>query len=248
MPSTVQAVQAQKKQPEMKQPVMYQRWEELLFLHWEYDPMELQARLPTGLHLDTFEGKAYVGVVPFYMQRIRPRFLPTVPWVSNFLELNVRTYVIDDSGVPGVWFFSLDCNQPIAVRLARKFFFLPYQDAQMIAKRQDHVVQYAAKRYGEVHAASFAYAPNGPLKEANPGSLESFLVDRYWLFAHNTKTGDLYKGRVWHQPYMVGSALCSEWSHVPLAWNGLEVAGRPPDHIARAEDVAVRVYSVERLV
>ncbi len=84
---------------------MYQKWRELLFVHWTFDPDEIQATLPPGLRVDTFEGRAYVGVVPFYMRDIRPRFCPPLPWISDFLELNLRTYVFEESsGTPGVWF------------------------------------------------------------------------------------------------------------------------------------------------
>ena len=117
--------------------VMYQRWSELLFLHWRWEVEDLQRRLPEGLHVDLHEGEAWLGVVPFFMDRVRPRFLPAVPWVSWFRELNVRTYVHDDEGRPGVWFFSLDCEQPVAVRLARWLFRLPYFDAAMKAERRE---------------------------------------------------------------------------------------------------------------
>ena len=90
--------------PEGELPVMYQRWEKLLFLHWEMDPEVIQSTLPSGLYVDNYEGKAYVGIVPFYMRGIRPRGFPAIPYLSNFLECNVRTYVHDENGVPGVWF------------------------------------------------------------------------------------------------------------------------------------------------
>ena len=110
---------------------MRQRWAGLLVLHWPIEISLIQDRLPPGLHVDTFNGQAWIGVVPFFMQRVRPTGLPPVPWLSWFLELNVRTYVHDDAGNPGVWFFSLDCNQPVAVEIARRAFHLPYQHAAM---------------------------------------------------------------------------------------------------------------------
>ena len=81
---------------------MYQQWRDLLFLHWEYSAAAIQATLPDGLFVDSFDGKAYLGVVPFFMRNIRPRFLPAVPGISNVMELNLRTYVHDPAGVPGV--------------------------------------------------------------------------------------------------------------------------------------------------
>ena len=114
---------------------MYQRWDDLLFLHWSYDPLAIQRTLPRGLTVDTFEGKAYIGIVPFFMRDVRPSFCPRLPGISDFLELNVRTYVYDEHGVPGVWFYSLDANQWLAVRAARRFFCLPYFDSKMKADK-----------------------------------------------------------------------------------------------------------------
>ncbi|MDP4593007.1 MAG: hydantoinase B/oxoprolinase family protein, partial [Beijerinckiaceae bacterium] len=116
-------------------PVMFRQWRDLLFLHWEYPVEAIQATLPNGLFVDTFAGKAYLGVVPFFMQKIRPRFLPAVPGISDFMELNLRTYVHDKAGVPGVWFYSLDANQWMAVQIARRFFHLPYEYAKMKSSR-----------------------------------------------------------------------------------------------------------------
>src|SRR4051794_23166725 len=72
--------------------LMYQRWEQLLFLHWKWDPIQIQMTLPPGLTVDTFENSAWVGLVPLFMRNVRPRFVPAVPLVSDFLELNLRTY------------------------------------------------------------------------------------------------------------------------------------------------------------
>ena len=125
-----------------------QRWNHLLFGHWKIDAAEIQATLPPGLFVDTFEGDAYLGVVPFFMQRVRPAWLPPLPGVSWFLELNVRTYVFDAEGRPGVWFYSLDCNQPVAVFLARSLFHLPYFHAKMTSVIRDGAIffQFAAPR------------------------------------------------------------------------------------------------------
>ncbi len=104
--------------------VMRMIWSELLFAHWPIQPDAVARLLPDGLTLDTRDGQAWIGVVPFLMSSVAPRCCPAVPGLSRFLELNVRTYVIRD-GKPGVWFFSLDAENPIAVRLARATFNLP---------------------------------------------------------------------------------------------------------------------------
>jgi uncharacterized protein len=112
-------------------PVMFQTWKRLLFLHWRVDPELVQARLPAGLTVETIDGDAWMAIVPFEMRNIRPRLLPAVPHLSNFLELNVRTYVTDERGIPGVWFFSLNANRRLAVTLGRKWFALPYHRCRM---------------------------------------------------------------------------------------------------------------------
>jgi uncharacterized protein len=100
--------------PPERKPAMYQSWQELLFLHWEIAPEVIAATLPDGLVPHLREGRAYLGIVPFLMRNIRPRGFPCVPWISDFLELNVRTYVLGPGGVPGVWFYSLDTDRRVA--------------------------------------------------------------------------------------------------------------------------------------
>ena len=111
--------------------VMHQRWEELLFLHWTFEPQIIAKVLPPNLRVDTFEGKAWIGVVPFSMRNVRPRFLPSVPGLSNFPELNLRTYVVDEHGRPGVWFYSLDTPKHLPNWIARTFFHLNYRLARI---------------------------------------------------------------------------------------------------------------------
>lgn len=226
-------------------PVMYQRWSQLLFLHWKWDADELQKRLPPGLFIDTFQGEAWLGIVPFFMERIRPRFLPCLPWISWFLELNVRTYVHDEKGTPGVWFFSLDCNQPLAVRIARAGFGLPYFDARMSARRMGEGIQYDCQRRGQELRARFQYQLAGETHIAEPGSLEFFLAERYTLFA-NTPRG-LRLGRVQHVPYPLAAATVREFDPAPIAWDGLELPRGAPDHVIGSPGVDVRIGALERL-
>ena len=108
LPTAAQRL-AMRERPSATQ-VMHQRWGDLLFLHWPIEAALIQEKLPEGLYVDVFGGQAWIGVVPFYMERIRPVGMPPVPGISWFLELNVRTYVHDSKGRAGVWFFSLDCN------------------------------------------------------------------------------------------------------------------------------------------
>ena len=152
---------------------MYQRWDDLLFLHWNYDPSAIQNTLPRGLTVDTFEGKAYVGIVPFFMRDVRPSLFPRLPGISDFLELNVRTYVFDEHGTPGVWFYSLDANQWLAVRAARRFFLLPYLDCKMRAEKitTTSEIRYFSHRRGtnEELSSCFKYRPQSATRMVRRG-------------------------------------------------------------------------------
>ena len=166
--------------------VMRQRWKDLLFLHWKLPVDEIQRTLPPGLMVDVFDGAAWVGVVPFFMEGVRPAGLPALPWLSTFLELNVRTYVRDAAGRPGVWFYSLDCNRWPAVELARRGFHLAYQHATMSAsKAPDGNISYQCQRRpvaGHLEA-DYRYRGRGATFLAAGGSLEFFLTERYRLFS-----------------------------------------------------------------
>ena len=229
--------------------VMFQQWRELLFLHWEYSAAEIQRTLPEGLFVDTFAGQAYLGVVPFFMQNIRPRFLPAVPGLSNFMEMNLRTYVHDRAGVPGVWFYSLDANQRLAVAIARRFFHLPYEHATMKSSQSPQgAIRYESQRHGDdANGAGcvFEYAPGAELPTAAPASLEFFLVERYRLYA--AAGGRLWRGAVFHQPYPLCRAEVTAWDEHLLTLNGFAPTGRRPDHIIMSRGVDVTVFPLERV-
>ncbi len=224
--------------------VGYQRWTDLLFLHWLIDPRVIQATLPKSLTVDTHEGAAYLGIVPFFMQRVRPRWLPPLPWLSWFLELNLRTYVNDEHGRPGVWFYSLDCNQPLAVWLARKTFHLPYFHAAMAATKDGERIDYRSQRKSSPEPrANYAWQAHGPVREAAAGSLEFFLVERYYLFAQNGR-GQVKAGQVHHRPY--GIRDCSLFAHslVPAQQAGFAVGGDPVSVLC-ADEVDVSIYPLQ---
>ena len=226
---------------------MFQQWCDLLFLHWEYPVAALQATLPPGLFVDTFDGRAYLGIVPFFMRKIRPRFLPAVPGISNFMELNLRTYVHDRSGVPGIWFYSLEANQWLAVKVARRFFHLPYQHARMSSEHTENGgIRYRSTRLGDAGSnatATFEYAPGAELGVAEPGSLEFFLLERYRLYASGP--GGLLQGAVFHQPYPLCSAEVRAWDEWLLELNGFASTGRAPDHMIMSRGVDVTVFPMQ---
>jgi len=228
-------------------PILYQRWRDLLFLHWEYPAAAIQETLPAGLFVDTFGGKAYLGIVRFFMENIRPRFLPAVPGLSSFMEVNVRTYVYDRAGVPGVWFFSLDANQRLAVAIARRFFHLPYERAEMQSQRTaSGAIRYRSVRAGgdpNGGCSVFVYAAGAEIPPPAPGSLECFLVERYRLYAN--AGGRLRRCSVFHEPYPLCRAEVTVWDERLLALDGFPSTGRPPDHITMSHGVDVSVFPLE---
>ncbi len=218
---------------------MYQSWDELLFLHWEMSPGLLATTLPRGLHLDLFEGKAYLGIVPFFMNRVRPRFCPCVPGISDFLEMNLRTYVHDDQGRPGVWFYSLDANQALAVGIARRLFHLPYQHAEMAASVGDWV-DYRSRRAWTRVVSHFRYRGLGQPTASAPGTLEFFLAERYLLFS--LTGGRLRRGQVYHTPYPLEVAEVALYDDNLLLLNGFHPTGRRPDTAHYARGVEVEIF------
>jgi uncharacterized protein YqjF (DUF2071 family) len=176
----------------------------------------------------------------------KPTGLPPVPWLSWFLELNVRTYVHDDSGNPGVWFFSLDCNQPVAVEIARRAFHLPYQHAAMQSVKSGHRIHYRCQRkIAGAGEAAFEYESPTLTAPATPGSLEWFLVERYLLFSTDRKN-NLFCGRVHHAPYQIAPGKCALWSAEPLRWEGFPEPESSPPSILTADPVDVEIFPLRR--
>ncbi len=239
---------AERERPEGA-PVMRQRWAHLLFLHWAWDAREIQRTLPPGLTADLHEGQAWVGVVPFFMERVRPRGLPAVPGLSNFLELNVRTYVHDAQGRPGVWFYSLDANQWLAVKIARAFFHLPYRHATMSATVSAGTgdVEFRSRRAGTERVSRFGYRTpaESAAEPAAAGTLEFFLVERYRLFAWDARGGRLFSGRVHHAPYRIAAATEATWEDVTMGMAGFETEGRAPKHRCAARAVDVEIWPLK---
>lgn len=206
---------------------MHMRWNALAFLHWPVPAAPLAARIPPGLALDTFDGQAYLGVVPFEMDETRFRFAPPLPTATRFPELNVRTYVTA-GGRPGVWFFSLDAASKLAVRGARATFHLPYLDARMAWRREGDVVHFSSARtHRGVPPARFEgrYRPTGPQAPAVPGTLEHFLTERYCLYAAGPR--GLVRGEIHHAPWPLRPGEVTLDSHNMGGLAGVELAGPP---------------------
>lgn len=178
--------------------VMSQTWAKLLFAHWPIKSEVIRELVPDSLELDLFDGYAWVGIVPFVMNDVYPRYTPkTKSRLSNFLELNVRTYVIKD-GIPGVYFFSLDCSNSVAVLVARKFYHLPYFRAKMsIHLKRDGFVDYTSERASHEAAVILSYRPTGDVLKPASGSIDRFLTERYCLYTTDAK-GRLHRGVIHH--------------------------------------------------
>ena len=241
---TPQQRQAARHPDPRQRTVMHQRWENLLFLHWDIQPALVQRTLLAGLRADVFDDRAWLGIVPFAMRGVRPSGLPAVGPVSNFLELNVRTYVHDDRGVPGVWFYSLDCNQPLAVLVARIFFGLPYRHAAMQADFGS-VIDYRSIRRGTSNPARYVWQPHGAARKSEPAGLEFFLLERYHLYS--MRRGKLFRGTVAHAPYEFRAARVEEFSLVPAELAGFSGLEPQPRHVCHADGVDVRILGLERL-
>jgi uncharacterized protein len=222
---------------------MFQRWLHLLFLHWVVDPEMVQRTLPPGLLVDTYEGKAWVGIVPFFMCHVRPVMLPFLS--SNFLELNLRTYVKDQHEVPGVWFYSLDANHAPAVWAARVCFGLPYRHAKMRAEVGRDEIKYSCRRRGSSTVQEYLFLPSADLGEAKLGSLEFFLIERYRLYS--VRRGRLLSGRVYHSPYHLRGAAVSKFDKHPFQLDGLPTPPGSPGSVLYSDRVDVTIYPVAAL-
>jgi uncharacterized protein len=221
-------------------PVMRQRWERLTFLHWSYDPELVQRLLPEGLHVDPFDGAAWVGLVPFFMRVATPGD-HRVPWVSNFCETNVRTYVRDDAGRAGIWFLSLDAARLGAVITARASYRLPYFWSAMRLSQRGPDVGYLCRRRwpGPRPAASRVRVSAGPpFPAAEKTERDHFLTARWRLFS--VVAGRVSSARACHQPWPLYRAEARLVDDHLLPAAGLpEPAGEPLVHYSPGVDVAI---------
>ena len=222
-------------------PIMRQNWGKLLFMHWPIPADLLRPLIPDRLTIDTFDGSAWIGIVPFTMWGIRPSFAPPVPGLSAFHELNVRTYVHLD-GVPGVWFFSLDAESRAAVWGARTFFHLPYFNARMSLNQQAQTILYTSHRtHRDATPAEFDATwtiKDELLPASEPGSLAFFLTERYCLYAAHRER--LFRCRIFHPPWPLQEASLSSYRSTMIESQGLPAPeGDPLLHYAEALQVDI---------
>lgn len=205
------------------------RWVDLLFAHWPVPAEALRPMIPAGLELDTFEGRAWLGVVPFRMEDVAPRFLPAPPGPGAFPELNVRTYVRRGRR-EGIWFLSLDAASRLAIEGARAAFHLPYFRARMSATTEGGWVEYRSERIDpRGPAAVFAgrYRPVGPVELASAGSLPAFLTERRGLYAVDG-AGRISWTAIRHAPWPLQPAEAEISLNTMAAAHGIDVGDDAP--------------------
>jgi hypothetical protein len=208
-----------------------QTWDRLCFLHWRVSEDALRELVPETLELDTYDGSAWLGITPFGIKGIRLRGTLPVPRLSDFLELNVRTYVTYDDK-PGVWFFSLNAENAVFVELARRVYRLPYRNARMSWRTSGERTEYLCER----DEARFdgAYGPSGPSAPPKRGTLEYFLTERYCLYTEHE--GRLYRAEIHHPPWPLqpAEAAVRENTIAPV-----EFEGEPLAHYSARQDVVI---------
>ena len=223
---------------------MLQRWRWLSFLHWRYRPDTIRRLLPAKLSLDTFDGSAWIGLTPFLLTSLRPPRAPALPWLSQFPETNVRTYVRGPDGEPGVWFFTLESDRLAAVAGARLLYRLPYRWADMRVTRSDRIVEYESARRQPFGSAqtSIAIHIGRPI---SPNDFDHFLTARYRLFTMWGKR--LAFAQIEHAPWPLHSARVLrltqnviERSGVPATTGGPVVHYSPDLHVRIG---AIQLYS-----
>ncbi|MGB7555605.1 MAG: DUF2071 domain-containing protein [Candidatus Korobacteraceae bacterium] len=226
--------------------IMTQRWNDLLFLHYPVAPEAIRPLVPGVLTLDTYKQRAWVTVTPFWINHLRPPGVPSLPWLSHFSEINVRTYVTYDSK-PGVYFFSLDASNLSAVWGARVFYRLPYWRASMKVKgRGGPKLEYVSKRQhgpkpAELHCS---YGPASEMFHARPGSIEHFLTERYCLYAFSRKR--LYRGEIHHLPWNLQLATFDVEQNTMAQPAGIQLPPQP-ELVHFARELKVLFWAPERL-
>jgi len=203
-------------------------WGNLLFAHWRAGAAAVRPLVPDALELDTWEGAAWVGVVPFLMSGVRARALPAVPGARRFPELNVRTYV-RHGGVSGVWFFSLDAASALVVAVGRALWGLPYRRADMKLVLEGDAVRYRSRRAGAGGAPAeydASYRPTGPARAARAGTLEHWLTERYSLFVVDARSR-VRRADIEHEPWDLQDAEADVRLDTMAAAAGLALDGPP---------------------
>ena len=231
--------------------IIRQTWRDLLFAHWSVPQAMLRPLIPESLAIDTYDGEAWVGVVPFHMTDVGLRGLPPLLGTGAFPELNVRTYVLPRDGAyrkPGVFFFCLDAGSPFAVMAARRGFHLPYFNAQMTWVADGARIHYASRRTHR-HAAPAAFAatyhPVAPVARSEPGTLTHWLTERYCLYTTDRR-GYCYRCDIHHRQWPLQAAEATFTANTMARAHGITLPDSAPLlHFARR--LAVHCWPLRRV-
>lgn len=224
--------------------VWSQYWHDLLFLHWRVDLTALRPHVPAPLEVATHGGSAWVSLVLFRL-RVRPRWLPFLPGLSDLVEVNLRTYV-RCRGKPGIWFLSVHADNRWSIRLARLLTPMPYAHASMEYRHLGHRLQFQA-RHGSTPRplAALTFLPTGTGAETREHSLDEWLLERYRLFAHGRRAG-LVQAEVAHPRWVTQSVAVSGSANGFGGAVGLDLS-RAPERAHFATGVWARFGAFQRL-
>jgi uncharacterized protein len=217
---------------------MAQTWADLLFVHWPVDAEQLRPHVPDGLELDLRDGQAWLGVTPFRLEGLRLRGTVPLPYVSRFLEINVRTYVTRN-GRPGIWFLSLDATSQGAVEVARRAYRLPYHHMRASYEERGLFLRWHSSRTDAARPTVFeaAWRAVDAPAPAAPGSLAAFLAERYCLYAAGAD--GLYRAEIHHPPWPLQAAEL-ELDLTTMTPDGIDLpADAPLAHFSARQDVVL---------
>ena len=232
-----------------KKCIMKQDWQNLLFLHWSIPVKTIRQHIPEELEIETYNNSAWLGIIPFQMRNLRPSFLFPIPSISNFAEINLRTYVKDKYNRRGVWFFSLDTQNPFGNWIAQTFFHLNYRFART-EFRTTHTQSNTCKfsfpntQYPE-QTLSWEHSEDTFMPSKSPESLECFLTERYRLFSYNHKKNTLLTGTLSHDRYQLNRPKLLKYSTDLFASNEIEFTNIHPESILACRETKVDVYPIE---
>jgi len=225
--------------------IMYQTWHDLVFAHWPIAPDVMRTVIPPSVELDTYDGMAWIGIVPFRMSNVRPRYVPPLPGLSALPELNVRTYVRSRDPAdpkPGVYFFSLDASKRLVVAAARLGFRLPYFHAAMSLRERQGVIDYCSVRiHRGAPPASFRgrYGPIDGIYHSQPGDLDHWLTERYCLYTTD-RLGEVYRAEIHHPQWPLQPADAEITDNTMALAAGIDLPDTAPLlHFSRRNDVLV---------
>jgi uncharacterized protein len=216
---------------------MHQQWNNLLFLHWPLDPLALRPFVPPSLEIDTFEAHAWIGITPFMLRDVHLTAVPSIPGLSSFHELNVRTCV-HYNGIPGIWFFSLDASKVVPAIAARLFFMLPYFKAHIEFWQTAGQFNFDLARVASAARFRVSWTTGVRLRDPDLESLAFFLVERYCYFAVENQS--IHMTRIYHHPWILDEATVLSQESTMLEAAGVpEPSEAPLAYFSREQNVDI---------